>query len=366
MKLILQREILLKPLQLLAGIVERKQTLPILSNVLIKVENGQLFITGADLEVELIAKIQINSTEQDCFTVSAGKLMDICRALPNDAELNLEHRDSKVVILSGHSRFTLATLPPEDFPIVEEQQSATKCKINKDNLLKLLKLTHFAMAQQDVRYYLNGMLWEFDKRQFRTVATDGHRMAIANTTTEEVFKDRLQIIVPRKGVIELLRLLDEAEEAEIEISHNFIRVITPQYIFTSKLIDGRFPEYRRVIPKNGDKSLIFNREILKQALVRTAILCNEKLRAVCFQFRKEALILRANNVEQEVAEEKLVLQYDQEDFDVVFNVNYLLDVLNVCKTEQVKFVLKDSSSSTLIEEVDGKANATFIVMPMCL
>src|SRR3989339_676654 len=366
MILTLQRELLLKPLQLLAGIVERKQTLPILSNVLIKLENGQFFIMGADLEVEMIAKISVDSNEHDRFTVSAGKVMDICRALPEGAMLDLDHQESKVLIRSGHSRFTLATLPPEDFPIVEEQKNSTKCKIKKENLFPLLKSTYFAMAQQDVRYYLNGMLWEFDKKQFHAVATDGHRMAIAGAQIETVFEQRLQIIVPRKGIIELLRLLDEANEIEIEISHNFIRVITSQYIFTSKLIDGRFPEYQRVIPKNGDKSLVFNRETLKQALIRTAILCNEKLRAVCFQFRKDALILRANNVEQETAEEKLILQYDQEDFDIVFNINYLLDVLNVCKAEAVKFILKDSGSSVLIEEVDGQLDATFVIMPMCL
>ena len=217
------------------------------------------------------------------------------------------------------------------------------------------------------------MLWEINKKEFKVVSTDGHRMAVAFTQMESSIINEgddhqlKKIIVPRKAILELLRLLDDAEdEITIEIGQQHIHLLDAKYSFTSKLIDGRFPDYKRVIPQAGDKKIIFNREKLKNALTRISILSNEQLRAVCFQFRIDQLCLYANNVEQETAEEKMDIDYKKENFDIVFNVNYLLDVLNVCQTEDVSFLVKDSSSSILIEEIDGTQKAFFVVMPMCL
>jgi len=373
MKLTMQREVLLKPLQLLSGVVEKKQTLPILANVLIAVKENILSIIGADLEIELKISLSVNDVvDSSSFTVSANKLMDICRALPEKATFELKHSGKNIFISCGHSNFTLATLPAEDFPLVDQNKHMIKFRVDRIKLLHLLKASSFAMAQQDVRYYLNGMLWEIDEKEFKVVSTDGHRMAVALTSMEssiigEGENEPKKLIVPRKAILELLRLLDDAEdEINIEIGRQHIRLLDSKYSFTSKLIDGRFPEYKRVIPQAGDKKIFFNREQLKNALTRISILSNEQLRAVCFQFRQDQLCLYANNVEQETAEEKIDIDYKKEDFDIVFNVNYLLDVLTVCQTDEVCFLLKDSSSSILIEESDGTEKAFFVVMPMCL
>lgn len=370
----MQREILLKPLQLLSGVVEKKQTLPILANVLITGKDNILSIIGADLGIELRISLPVEDVlDESSFTVSANKLMDICRALPEKATFELKHSGKNIFISCGESNFTLATLPVEDFPLTGQNEHLIKFSIERVKLLYLFKSSSFAMAQQDVRFYLNGMLWEISENEFKVVSTDGHRMAIALTEMEDSIvseEEKLslkKIIVPRKAILELLRLLEDAEDKiNIEIGQQYIRLLDAKYSFTSKLIDGRFPEYKRVIPQSGDKKIIFNRERLKNALTRIAILSNEQLRAVCFQFRKDQLCLYANNVEQETAEEKMNIDYKKEDFDIVFNVNYLLDVLNVGQNEEVSFLVKDSSSSILIEELGGAKKAFFVIMPMCL
>ena len=373
MQLTIQRETLLKPLQLLSGVVEKKQTLPILSNVYIKVLNHQLLVIGADMEIEITASIPIDRIkDMISFTVSASKLMDICRAFPDKTKLEITCREKKIFIKSGLSNFTLATLPVEDFPLMDSNKFINKLSISKQKLLHLLKSTSFAMAQQDVRYYLNGMLWEVDPESFHVISTDGHRMAIASTTMEGVGSDgkeyiQEKIIIPRKAVFELLRLLNDSDETlTIEMGHQSIRVSDTNNSFISKLIDGRFPDYKKVIPKDGNKKIKFDREALKSALTRISILSNEQLRAVCFQFRKEQLCLYTNNVEQETAEEKMEIEYEGEAFEIVFNVNYLLDILNVCQTDEILFLLRDSNSSILIEEAGADEKAFFVVMPMCL
>jgi DNA polymerase-3 subunit beta len=374
MKLLMQRELLLKPLQLLTGVVEKKQTLPILANVLIKVLDDKLVIIGADLEIELRISLPINGIgNTTSFTVSANKLMDICRALPEDATLELTQSEKNVFIHSLQSSFTLATLPVKDFPLMDQNKCVTQFRLSRKKLLHLLKSTSFAMAQQDVRYYLNGMLWEVNVNELKVVSTDGHRMAVASTTMDESIAQegndngQEKIIVPRKAIIELMRLLDDTEEeVTVEMGPQHIRLLDSKYNFTSKLIDGRFPDYRRVIPQASDKKIIFDKDALKSALARISILSNEQLRAVCFQFRQNQLCLYANNVVQETAEEKMQITYEKEDFDIVFNINYLLDVLTVCKTDEVCFNVKDSTSSVLIDEMGRVETAFFVVMPMCL
>lgn len=368
MKLNIQRETLLKPLQLVIGVVERKQTLPILSNVLLDAKDNILSITGTDLEVELIGQTTLEKpSKASRLTLPGRKLMDICRALPENAAIELYQEKERVILKSGRSRFTLTTLPAADFPNIETQEENLSFSVPQQELRYLLQRTAFAMAQQDVRYYLNGMLFELSPNNLRTVATDGHRLAL-NTIDATIPKSpRLQIIVPRKGVTELMRLLDDSEDnVTITVSNNHIRVATDFSTFTSKLIDGRFPDYERVIPKGGDKIVLIDRDTLKSALNRTAILCNEKFRGVRFELKQDLLRILANNPEQEAAEDELNIEYLSENMDIGFNVNYLLDILNVLKPGQVKLTFSDSNSSMLVEEPDSNGESVFVVMPMRL
>lgn len=368
MKLNIQRETLLKPLQLAIGVVERKQTLPILSNVLLATQNNQLSITGTDLEVELVGQTTLeNPADSNRLTLPGRKLMDICRALPENAPIELYREKEKVILKSGRSRFTLSTLPAADFPNVEQQESHLKFTIPQQQLHRLLQRTYFAMAQQDVRYYLNGLLLEAYPDKLRAVATDGHRLAM-NTIPIKINTDhRLQIIVPRKGVIELMRLLEDNDKpVTITLSNNHICVTSENFTFTSKLVEGRFPDYERVIPKNGDKSINIDRDILKPALSRTAILCNEKFRGVRFELRSNLLRILTNNPEQEAAEEEIHIDYNQEDLDIGFNVNYLLDIMNTINPGIVTLTFLDPNSSVLIKEEKPEGDSTFVVMPMRL
>ena len=372
MKLSIERETLLKPLQLVIGVVERKQTLPILSNVLLSTQKNQLSITGTDLEVELIGQTSLlqDDVEASQITVPGRKLMDICRALPEHAPVELSHDKEKIVLRSGRSRFTLSTLPAKDFPSVEPQESQLEFMLPQRELRYLLQRTYFAMAQQDVRYYLNGLLLETHPGILRAVATDGHRLA-SNSIRSTINTDhRLQIIVPRKGIVELLRLLEDSDTpVTLIIGNNHIRVTSEDFSFTSKLVEGRFPDYERVIPKGGNKSIILERDELKAALSRTAILCNEKFKGVRFELRNNLLRIHANNPEQEAAEEEITIDYTQEDLEIGFNVGYLLDILNTVNPGPVKLTFADANSSVLVEEAGagGSAgNGIYVVMPMRL
>jgi DNA polymerase-3 subunit beta len=369
MKLSLVRETLLKPLQLVIGVVERKQTLPILSNVLLTTHQDQLSITGTDLEVELVGQTQlINHHMESCqITVPGRKLMDICRALPENSPIELHRDKEKIILRSGRSRFTLSTLPAEDFPNVEKQDSQISFSLPQGQLHRLLQRTYFAMAQQDVRYYLNGLLLEAYPGKLRAVATDGHRLATNSINISTDVEHRVQIIIPRKGVLELLRLLVASDDpATVTIGNNHIRVATHDFIFTSKLVDGRFPDYERVIPKNSDKFITIDRDLLKQALYRASILCNEKFKGVRFELRHGLLRISSNNPEQEAAEEEINIDYSQQDLDIGFNVSYLLDILNTLDAGIVKLAFLDANNSVLIEQYENNEDGIFVVMPMRL
>ncbi|MCH9769427.1 MAG: DNA polymerase III subunit beta [Gammaproteobacteria bacterium] len=369
MNLSIQRETLLKPLQLVIGVVERKQTLPILSNILLKTKDNKLSVTGTDLEVELIgqAALDLGGNENKQLTLPGRKLVDICKSLPDGATIELHQERERVILRCGRSRFTLSTLPAADFPNVEDQDSSCQFKIQQKDLCYLLNRCYFAMAQQDVRYYLNGILLEISPDTLRAVATDGHRLATTVVKANINVDHQLQVIVPRKGILELMRVLDDSDtEVEIKLGTNYIQVIGDDYTFTSKLIDGRFPDYNRVIPKNGDKILIIDRDQLKTTLHRTAILSNEKFRGLRFELRHNLLRIIANNPEQEVAEEELVVDYDNDEIDIGFNVNYIIDVLNTLKPGNVKLVFVDANSSMLIQESETVDESTFVVMPMRL
>lgn len=366
MKLSINREALLRPLQQVAGVVERRQTLPVLANVLLQVTENELSITGTDLEVELVGRAALEGAEPGDITVPAKKLLDICRELPEKAEVDLEEVDQRLVIRSGRFRSTLSTLPATDFPSVEKSTTEMSTTLNSKAFRKLVDRTSFAMAQQDVRYFLNGMLIEIGEGFVRAVATDGHRLALSNLAVEQNDQSPRQVIVPRKGVLELQRLLhDLDEDIAITIGSNHLCAESSEYILTTKLVDGRFPEYQRVIPKDGDKVIFADKQELRQALNRTAILSNEKFRGIRLALSNGALQLSANNPEQEEAEETVSVDYEGDELEVGFNVGYLQDVLNVLESDKVRITVHDGNSSALLEEPEND-DSVYVVMPMKL
>lgn len=367
MKFSISREAFFKPLQLVTGVVERRQTLPVLANVLIVLEGDQLSLTGTDLEVEIIGRVQLEQPgESGEITVPARKLFDICRSLPDSAMIDFTQSDQKVTIKSGRSRFTLSTLPASDFPNVEDGDQDLQFNCAQGLIKRLIDRTGFAMAQQDVRYYLNGMLWEVSQDRLRFVATDGHRLAMCTREVDIQTGDTRQAILPRKGVVELSRLLEDSdEEISISLGSNHIRATAPSYTFTSKLVDGKFPDYDRVLPKNGNKTVIGDRTELKQAFGRAAILSNEKYRGVRLMLSDGQLTITANNPEQEEAEETTTVDYTGDSLEIGFNVSYLQDVMGVLSSDSVKFTLADANSSALVEELE-EGDSLYVVMPMRL
>ena len=365
MKFSISREALIKPLNLVAGVVERRQTLPILSNVLLSLEGTQLSLTGTDLEVELIGRVEVEAGAIDGeITVPARKLVDICKSLPDSSQIEFTVDSGKAMVKAGRGRFTLSTLPATEFPSVDESAGDQTLEIAQSVVKRLIDRTAFAMAQQDVRYYLNGMLLELKAGRLRMVATDGHRLALC-TANEAVSTGDAAIIIPRKGVLELSRLLDTDESIRLVIGSNHIRAANQQFTFTSKLVDGKFPEYERVLPKSADKTVIGQRLELRQAFTRTAILSNEKYRGVRLKLSTDTLDITANNPEQEQAEEVVAVEYQGDELEVGFNVSYLLDVLSVLDGEQIRLSLSDSASSALLEEAD-EGDSLYVVMPMRL
>lgn len=365
MRFVISREALIKPLQLVAGVVERRQTLPVLSNILLVAEGDQLSMTGTDLEVELVGRVTLEEpAEAGSVTVPARKLMDICKSLPDSAQIELTLTGQKMVIKSGRSRFSLSTLPAAEFPNVEDSPQTFSLTLSQGALRYLIEQTGFSMAQQDVRYYLNGMLLEINDGALRTVATDGHRLATSVTSVETDLTSPQQIIVPRKGILELARLLQQGEEPlKLVIGANHIRAHVGDFIFTSKLVDGKFPDYQRVIPRNGDKLVLGDRLELRKVFSRIAILSNEKYRGVRLSLTSGYLQVMANNPEQEEAEETIAIDYQGEPLEIGFNVNYLLDTLSILNSDIVRFTLSDSNSSALIEGYDEEQNL-YVVMPM--
>jgi len=364
MKFTADREHLLAALQAAIGVVERRQTMPILANVLLSAKENRLAVTATDLEVELVAAAEIKSGSDGAITVPGRKLLDICRSLPDGARITVAQEGDRVQLRAGKSRFTLSSLPAAEFPVIEEMNVQQTLDIPQADLKRLLDKTHFSMAQQDVRYYLNGMLLETDGKMLRTVATDGHRLALAETALATKGKGQ-QIIVPRKGVLELQRLLGNEGAVSLTIGTNHIRAQIGDIRFTSKLIDGRFPEYGRVIPANPPRVVQADRDLLRGALQRTAILSNEKYRGIRLALKGKNLTMQAHNPEQEEAEEEIEVQYDGEDLEVGFNVNYLLDAIAAVEGSEVQIGLTDGSSSCLVRAPDN-TSCRYVVMPMRL
>jgi DNA polymerase-3 subunit beta len=366
MRYSLSREAFLKPLQQVVNVVERRQTLPVLANLLVQVDQGRLSMTGTDLEVEMVARCAVDKSEPGETTIPARKLFEIVRALPDGAQISVSHAGDKTTLQAGRSRFTLATLPANDFPAVEDLDLVERIRVKESALKELIERTSFAMAQQDVRYYLNGLLLDLRESSLRCVATDGHRLALCEAELPAGAQTRKQIILPRKGVLELQRLLEGSDdEIELEVARNHLRMRREDVTFTCKLIDGRFPDYEAVIPIGADKEVRVDREVLKAALQRAAILSNEKYRGVKLEVSPGQLRLVAHNPEQEEAQEEIEAQTRVDGLSVGFNVTYLLEALSALREQEVILNLRDGNSSAMLREA-GHERSRHVVMPLRL
>ncbi len=366
MRFSLQREVLLKPLAQVVNVVERRQTLPVLANLLVKVRAGELSLTGTDLEVEMIARTSVEDAQDGEITIPARKLFEIVRALPDGSKVTVSQSGDKVTVQAGRSRFSLASLPANDFPSVDEAEATERVSVPEAALKELIERTAFAMAQQDVRYYLNGLLFDLRDGVLRCVATDGHRLALCEAVLEDAPSSKRQIIVPRKGVQELQRLLEGGDRSlELELGRSHIRVKRDDVTFTSKLIDGKFPDYEAVIPIGADREVKIEREVFRAALQRASILSNEKYRGVRVEVSPGQLKISAHNPEQEEAQEEIEAETHVDGLAIGFNVNYLLDALTALRDEHVVLLLRDANSSALLHGADS-VHCRHVVMPLRL
>ena len=366
MQFSIQREALLKPLQQVVGVVERRQTLPVLANVLVKVAAARLAVSATDLEVEMVASVDVEKSEEGEITIPARKLFDIVRALPDGAHIEVKLKGDRVGLQAGRSRFTLTTLPASEFPTIDGIELVEKVSLPEEVLHDLMEHTAFAMANQDVRYYLNGMLLDLQEHTLRCVATDGHRLAMKETQLQTTVSTRRQIIIPRKGVNELVGLLDSGSgTVELEFGRNHLRVHRDDVTFTTKLIDGRFPDYEAVIPLSADKTAVLERDVLRGALQRAGILSNEKYRGVRLELSPGKLRIIAHNPEQEEAVEEVEADTQVAELAVGFNVGYLLDALGALHGDKARLSLRDAQSSCLVQEADSE-QARHVIMPLRL
>lgn len=364
MKLTVNREPFVNALQLIIGVVERRQTLAVLANVLLKLTKDKLFVVGTDLEVELSSHLSVDAdSDSGEITVPGRKLLDIVRSLPEAEQIKISLQDQYVIIRSGKSRFSLTTLPAADFPEASMPKGNVEFSLNQNMLLSLLERTHFAMAQQDVRYFLNGLLLELSGNRVRMVATDGHRLAMSDLVLPQSF-EFTQVIIPRKGVSELLRMLNDNENhVRLSVGSQAIALISDNFKFVSRLIDGKFPDYDKVLPKAGDKIAIIDRDVLKQVLNRVSILSNEKYKVIRMQLKPNLMVITANNPDQEQAEEEIEIDYQGEEIGINFNVTYLSDVLSVLPSGNIKLTLSNPDTGVLIEGA-GVEDSLYIVMPL--
>ncbi|MDR3429567.1 MULTISPECIES: DNA polymerase III subunit beta [Silvimonas] len=360
-----ERDALLKPLATVTGIVERRHTLPILSNVLIRKQGDTLAFTGTDLEIQIASQQNEGFSGEDfAITVSAKKLSDILRAIPDRAVVTFEDNEGRLTLKAGKSRFQLQTLPAGDFPTlaVDTNLKAT-IRMPQGQLKALLGRVQFAMAHQDIRYYLNGLFFVTEGSHLKLVATDGHRLAFASAELDSSF-EKNEVILPRKTILELYKLLAEVDdEVTIDIASNQVRFAFGNIVIHSKVVDGKFPDYQRVIPQNNDKFLKIERQTLLSALQRAAILSNEKFRGVRLVLTDGVIKILCNNNEQEEAQEEVEIDYTGAPLDIGFNIQYLLDVLTNLQVETLDFVFGDVTSSVLVNIPDNE-HFKYIVMPM--
>jgi DNA polymerase-3 subunit beta len=364
MRFQIQREAILKPLQSVVGVVEKRQTLPILSNLLVTVTEEQVSFTGTDLQIEMIARSPAEGTVPGEATVPARKFYDICRALPDGAVLTVEQQGDRVQVKAGRSRFVLAMLPAADFPTLEAKESNDSLTLPQGTIKELIDRVAFAMAVQDVRFYLNGMLFDLRSDSLRAVATDGHRLALCQAPIDQRTGAERQILLPRKAVLELQRLLETSDEpVTLELGRSHVRLRRPDVVFTSNLIDGRFPDYEAVMPIGADKHVQVERDVLRDALSRAAILSNEKYRGVRLEVSPGQLRIVAHNAEQEEAVEECAAESNTDGLQISFNVTYVLDALASLRGERVELRLRDGNSSCLIADA-GDDRARHVIMPM--
>lgn len=366
MRFLIQRETLLAPLQHLIGVVERRQVMPILANILLQVKTDSISLTASNLEVEFSETIMLDSVvEEGSITVPAHKLLDITRVLPSNSVLECELDNQKLRIVCERSQFVLMTLPAKEFPHIQYDKNNVEFALQQKELRDLIERVYFSMAQQDVRYYLNGLLFEITNQHVRSVATDGHRLAMCTILKTQEISNR-QYIIPRKAVLELLKLIADTEDpVTISFGDSHIKICTQNLIFVSKLIDAKFPNYETVLPRGGKKQILLNSEIFKKILSRIAILSNEKFHGVRFALRTGKLIISSRNNEQEEAKEEMDVDYNNEPLEIGFNVNYFLDLLTNSTTSDIDISFSDDNSSALVQ-IKGKEEALYVIMPMRL
>ena len=353
-----------KPLTSVTGIVERRHTLPILSNLLLEAKNNNIQLTATDLEMQISLNIESKFAGELSTTISAKKLLDICRALPEAVDIDMTSNDSRITVKAGKSRFNLQTLPAADYPVMTKAAGeSTNIQISQLVLKNLLKQVEFAMAQQDIRYYLNGLLLEVNENKLNIVGTDGHRLSFTSTTLNKSY-EKNDVILPRKTVIELIKLLNDSdEEVNIDFNASQVNFKFSDIQLISKVIDGKFPDYHRVIPVGHQNTFSVNRLTVLTAMQRASILSNEKYRGIRMVISNNNLKLISTNTEQEEAEEELEIDYAKDGLDIGFNVTYLIDVLNNVSDETINFSFADANSSCLIT-VPNDENYKYVVMPM--
>lgn len=364
MNIQINRETLLKPLISVTSIVEKRHTLPILSNLLLEAKQNKIHLTATDLEMQISLSVESATSNDFSTTISAKKLLDICRSLPDNSDINMATNDSRITVKAGKSRFNLQTLPAADYPVMTKTQSqGTVVTIPQRQLKELLKQVEFAMAQQDIRYYLNGLLVEVVANRLNIVGTDGHRLSFTSTELKDNY-EKQDVILPRKTVIELIKLLDDSEEdVNVEIANNQVNFSFGNIKLISKVIDGKFPDYNRVIPTGHQNTFTTERLGVLLAMQRASILSNEKYRGIRMVLSNNNLKLISTNSDQEEAEEELEITYGSDVLDIGFNVTYLIDVLNNTNSEQVTFSFADANSSCLIT-LPNNPDYKYVVMPM--
>ncbi len=370
MNITVSRDTLLKGLQTIAGVVEKRQTKPILGNVLLQLEGQRLTLVATDLEIEVRAQVEVETADVPSLTTTlpAVKLLSIVRALSEGVIITLDFEETgRCTLKAGRARFKLSTLPAEEFPLLDLTQADVTLSVPQNQLRMLMQHTQFAMAAQDVRYYLNGMLFDIAEHTLRMVATDGHRLSTCAMRLETDTVAPHRAILPRKGLLELIKLLQpQADAVVLGLASNRMTVEMENVIFTCKLLEGRYPDYARVIPANNEQLLKADRNQLKAILLRATILSNDRFKGVRLTLSQGLLTVHAQNAEQDEAHEELVVEYEGEPMEVAFNVQYLLDVINAVEGDFVTLAFRDATGPVLIEERGEQASCQHVVMPMRL
>ncbi len=366
MKFIINRDVLLTPLQQIVSVIEKRQTMPVLSNVLMVLDETGLTMTGTDLEIQMVAKLDIQEESLGAVTIPARKFLDICRLLPNEADIKFELTDDKVRISSGRGRYVLSTLPADSYPEFTESDYDHQFIISSDQLKKALDKTMFCMANQDVRYYLNGLLLNISNSKIKLVGSDGHRLSFFEDNLNASTGYEARIIIPRKGVQELSRLLDQPEiDVDVKFSGNHIKITYQNMIFYAKLVDSKYPDFSRVFNQNFNNPILAQTQLLKAALTRVSVLANEKFKGITLDVSENLLKISAHNPEHDEAEEELVMQYLGESFSVSFNSQYLLEAVSNLDSEMTALTVASNNSCCFIEEAE-QPKFKFIVMSMQL